>query len=107
MDRASVRLLAHDCLLFQEETMHITFILIQFLYFVGIGVGIGIIFRLAKKSQGLGIFGHMLAGVIGAICGGYTSDIVAVSDVQLLTRLILAASGAVLIVIVGRVVKSM
>ena len=107
MDRASVKLRVYDCLLFQEETMHIDFILIQFLYFIGIGIVIGVIFRLAKKSQGLGIFGHMSAGIIGAICGGYISDVVAMSDVQLLTRLILAGSGAVLIVIVGRVVKSM
>jgi uncharacterized membrane protein YeaQ/YmgE (transglycosylase-associated protein family) len=77
----------------------------EFLWFALIGLAAGWLAGQLTKGGGFGLVGDLVIGVIGALLGGFLFGIVGLAPTSLLGSLITATVGAVLLVILLRLVK--
>jgi uncharacterized membrane protein YeaQ/YmgE (transglycosylase-associated protein family) len=76
--------------------------LVNFLWFLLIGLAAGWLAGQILKGRGYGVLGNLIIGVIGAILGGFLFGLLGFATTSLLGQLIAATVGAiVLLVILG------
>ena len=77
----------------------------EFLWFALIGICAGWLAGQVTKGSGFGLVGDLIVGVIGAILGGFVFGLLGIAAYGLLGKLIVATVGAVLLLVLLRVVK--
>jgi len=69
----------------------------EFVWFILIGICAGWLAGQFMKGAGFGLIGNLIVGVIGAILGGFTFNLLGLAAFGLLGQLIVATVGAVLL----------
>jgi uncharacterized membrane protein YeaQ/YmgE (transglycosylase-associated protein family) len=77
----------------------------HFLWFLLIGLAAGWLAGQLTKGGGFGVVGDLIVGVIGALLGGWLFGLFGISAGGLLGALITATVGAVVLVLLLRLVK--
>ena len=77
----------------------------DFLWFVLIGIAAGWLAGQLMRGSGYGLLGDLIVGVIGAILGGWLFGLLGIAAVGLLGQLIVATAGAILLLLLLRVLK--
>ena len=77
----------------------------EFVWFVVVGIAAGWIAGVVMKGRGLGLWGNLVVGVIGAIAGGYLLGLLGVSAGGLVGRIAIAAVGAIVLLALVRLVR--
>ncbi len=81
--------------------------MLWFIWFLLIGMVAGWIAALIMRGEGFGIFGNMAIGVMGAFIGGFLFEWLNVSTVDGIGgALITSLTGAIVLLIVGRLIKT-
>lgn len=75
------------------------------LWFLLIGLVAGWLSGLIMKGGGFGLVGDLVIGVIGALLGGFLFGRLGISAGGLLGSLVLATIGAILLIVLLRVVR--
>ncbi len=78
---------------------------ISFLYFILIGLAAGWLAGLIMKSPGGGLLRNLIVGTIGALLGGFLSQLVGIHTSGLLGSLLIATAGAVVLILLLRVLS--
>jgi uncharacterized membrane protein YeaQ/YmgE (transglycosylase-associated protein family) len=78
---------------------------ISFLYFILIGLAAGWLAGLIMKSPGGGLLRNLIVGTIGALLGGFLSQLVGIHASGLLGSLLIATAGAVVLILLLRVLS--
>jgi len=73
--------------------------------FLSIGLVAGWLAGRLTKGKGFGLVGNLVLGVVGAIVGGFALRVVGFHAVGLIAELITATLGAVMLLVLGRVLK--
>lgn len=76
---------------------------ISFLYFILIGLAAGWLAGIIMKSPGGGLLRNLVVGTIGALLGGFLSQLVGIHASGLLGTLLVATAGAVILILLLRV----
>lgn len=74
----------------------------EFLWFLLIGLCAGWLANQLVKGGGLGLAGHLIVGVIGAVLGGFLFGLLGLSATGLLGQLIMATAGAIVLLLILR-----
>lgn len=77
----------------------------EFLWFLLIGLAAGWLAGQLTKGGGFGVVGDLVVGVIGALLGGWLFGVLGISMGGLLGALITATVGAVVLVLLLRLIK--
>jgi uncharacterized membrane protein YeaQ/YmgE (transglycosylase-associated protein family) len=77
----------------------------EFLWFLLIGLVAGWLAGQLTKGGGFGVVGDLIVGVIGALLGGWLFGLLGISAGGLLGALITATVGAVVLVLLLRLIK--
>jgi len=78
---------------------------ISFLYFILIGLAAGWLAGIIMKSPGGGLLRNLVVGTIGALLGGFLSQLVGIHASGLLGSLLVATAGAVVLILLLRVLS--
>lgn len=78
---------------------------ISFLYFILIGLAAGWLAGIIMKSPGGGLLRNLIIGTIGAMLGGFLSQLVGIHASGLLGSLLVATAGAVVLILLLRVLS--
>lgn len=78
---------------------------ISFLYFILIGLAAGWLAGIIMKSPGGGLLRNLIVGTIGALLGGFLSQLVGIHASGLLGSLLIATAGAVVLILLLRVLS--
>lgn len=78
---------------------------ISFLYFILIGLAGGWLAGIIMKSPGGGLLRNLIIGTIGALLGGFLSQLVGIHASGLLGSLLVATAGAVVLILLLRVLS--
>lgn len=73
--------------------------------FLLIGLVAGWLAGRLMKGEGFGLVGNLVLGVVGAFVGGFTLRMIGFDAVGLIGELITATLGAVMLLVLGRVIK--
>ena len=73
--------------------------------FLLIGLVAGWLAGRLTKGEGFGLVGNLVLGVVGAIVGGFALRVVGFHALGLIAELITATLGAVMLLVLGRVLK--
>jgi len=76
---------------------------ISFLYFILIGLAAGWLAGIIMKSPEGGLLRNLIVGTIGALLGGFLSQLVGIHASGLLGSLLVATAGAVVLILLLRV----
>ena len=79
--------------------------LINFLWFLLIGLAAGWLAGQLLKGHGFGLVGSLIVGVIGAILGGFIFRLLGLGPTNLLGELIAATVGAILLLLLLGVIQ--
>ena len=77
----------------------------QLLWFLLIGLAAGWLAGQILKGGGFGLWGDLIVGVIGALLGGYLFGLLGISAGGLLGSLITATVGAIVLLLLLRLIK--
>ena len=77
----------------------------EFVWFILIGIVAGWLAGVIMKGGGFGLVGDLIVGVIGALLGGFLFGLLGISAGGLLGALITATVGAVVLILLLRVIK--
>ena len=77
----------------------------EFLWFILIGLAAGWLAGQIMKGGGYGLIGDLIVGVIGAILGGWLFGLAGFATVGLLAQLIVATIGAIVLILILRLIK--
>ncbi len=77
----------------------------SFVWFLLIGLAAGWLAGQIMKGGGFGLVGDLIVGVIGALLGGFVFGLLGISTNGLLGSLITATVGAILLIVLLRVIK--
>ena len=77
----------------------------NFVWFLLIGLAAGWLAGQFMKGGGFGLVGDLIVGVIGALLGGFLFGLLGISAGGLLGALITATVGAVVLILLLRVIK--
>lgn len=80
--------------------------LINFLWFLLIGLAAGWLAGQLLKGRGFGMLGNLIIGVIGAILGGFIFGLLGFMTTSLLGQLIAATMGAIVLLLILGFVQS-
>jgi uncharacterized membrane protein YeaQ/YmgE (transglycosylase-associated protein family) len=75
------------------------------LWFILIGIAAGWLAGQIMKGGGFGVVGDLIVGVIGALLGGFLFGLLGIHSAGLLGSLITATIGAILLIVVLRLIK--
>jgi uncharacterized membrane protein YeaQ/YmgE (transglycosylase-associated protein family) len=73
--------------------------------FLLIGLVAGWLAGRLMKGEGFGLVGNLVLGVVGAFVGGFALRMIGFDAVGLIGELITATLGAVMLLVLGRVLK--
>ena len=73
--------------------------------FLVIGLVAGWLAGRLMKGQGFGLVGNLVLGVVGAFVGGFALRMIGFAAVGLVGELVTATLGAVMLLVLGRVLK--
>jgi uncharacterized membrane protein YeaQ/YmgE (transglycosylase-associated protein family) len=76
----------------------------EFIWFILIGMCAGWLAGQFMKGSGFGLLGNLIVGVIGALLGGFTFNILGLAAYGLLGQLIVSTVGAVILLALLRLV---
>ncbi len=79
--------------------------IMQFLWFLLIGLAAGWLAGQILKGGGFGLWGDLIVGVVGALLGGSLFGLLGISLGGLLGSLITATVGAIVLVLLLRLIK--
>ena len=79
--------------------------IIPLLWFLLIGLAAGWLAGQILKGGGFGLWGDLIVGVIGALLGGYLFGLLGISAGGLLGSLITATVGAIVLLLLLRLIK--
>jgi uncharacterized membrane protein YeaQ/YmgE (transglycosylase-associated protein family) len=88
-------------LLSQEKTMELD----SLIYFILIGLVAGWLAGILMKAPGGGLVNNLIVGVIGALLGGFLSQLVGIHASGLLGNLLVATAGAATFIALLRLLK--
>jgi uncharacterized membrane protein YeaQ/YmgE (transglycosylase-associated protein family) len=77
----------------------------EFVWFILIGLVAGWLAGVIMKGGGYGVVGDIVVGVIGALIGGWLFTKMGVASVGLLGAIIVATIGAIILILLLRLVK--
>lgn len=77
----------------------------EIIWFLLIGLAAGWLAGMLVKGGGFGLIGDMIVGVIGALLGGFLFRLLGIVTTGLLGTLIMATVGAVVLIVLLRVIK--
>lgn len=77
----------------------------NFLWFIVIGICAGWLAGQIMKGGGFGLVGDLVVGIIGALLGGLLFDMLGISAGGLLGALITATVGAIVLILLLRMIK--
>jgi uncharacterized membrane protein YeaQ/YmgE (transglycosylase-associated protein family) len=77
----------------------------QFLWFLLIGIAAGWLAGQIMKGGGFGIVGDLIVGVIGALLGGWLFGLAGVGMGGLLGQLVVATVGAIVLLLLIRLIR--
>jgi uncharacterized membrane protein YeaQ/YmgE (transglycosylase-associated protein family) len=77
----------------------------EFLWFLLIGLAAGWLAGQITKGGGFGVIGDLVVGVVGAMLGGLLFGLLGLSAAGLLGRLVVATVGAVVLLLLLRLIK--
>jgi uncharacterized membrane protein YeaQ/YmgE (transglycosylase-associated protein family) len=76
----------------------------EFVWFILIGMCAGWLAGQVMKGSGFGLVGNLIVGVIGALLGGFTFNLLGLAAYGLLGQLIVATVGAVILLALLRLI---
>ncbi|GMU71519.1 MAG: GlsB/YeaQ/YmgE family stress response membrane protein [Burkholderiales bacterium] len=79
----------------------------EFVWFVVVGIAAGWIAGVVMKGRGLGLWGNLVVGVIGALVGGFLFRLMGVTAGGLVGQIVIAAAGAIILLALVRLVRRM
>ena len=77
----------------------------EFLWFILIGIAAGWLAGQILKGGGYGLVGDLIVGVIGALLGGWLFGLAGIAAGGLIGRLVVATIGAVVLILLLRLIK--
>lgn len=77
----------------------------EFLWFILIGIAAGWLAGQIMKGGGFGLLGDLIVGVIGALLGGWLFGMAGVAAGGLLGQLVVATIGAIVLLLLLRLIK--
>jgi uncharacterized membrane protein YeaQ/YmgE (transglycosylase-associated protein family) len=77
----------------------------EFLWFILIGIAAGWLAGQIMKGGGYGLVGDLVVGVIGALLGGWLFGLAGIGAAGLLGQLIVATIGAIVLLLLLRLIK--
>jgi uncharacterized membrane protein YeaQ/YmgE (transglycosylase-associated protein family) len=77
----------------------------EFVWFAVVGIAAGWIAGVVVKGGGFGLVGDVIVGVFGAFVGNYLFHLVGVSADGLVGSIVIAAVGAILLLLFVRLVR--
>jgi uncharacterized membrane protein YeaQ/YmgE (transglycosylase-associated protein family) len=77
----------------------------NFVWFILIGIAAGWLAGKILRGVGFGLIGDLIVGVIGALVGGALFDALGISAAGLLGSLIVATVGAIVLLLLLRLIK--
>jgi uncharacterized membrane protein YeaQ/YmgE (transglycosylase-associated protein family) len=77
----------------------------EFLWFILIGIAAGYLAGQIMKGGGYGLIGDLIVGVIGALLGGWLFGLLGVSAGGLIGQLVVATVGAIVLIVLLRLIK--
>ncbi|KAB2960953.1 MAG: GlsB/YeaQ/YmgE family stress response membrane protein [Thermoanaerobaculia bacterium] len=77
----------------------------EIIWFLLIGLAAGWLAGMLVKGGGFGLIGDMIVGIIGALLGGFLFRLLGIVTTGLLGTLIMATVGAVVLIVLLRVIK--
>jgi len=77
----------------------------EFLWFILIGIAAGWLAGQILKGGGCGLVGDLIVGVIGALLGGWLFGLAGIAAGGLIGRLVVATIGAVVLILLLRLIK--
>ena len=75
------------------------------LWFCLIGIAAGWLAGQVMKGGGFGLIGDLIVGIVGALLGGYLFGLIGVGSSGLLGQLVVATIGAIVLLLIIRMVK--
>lgn len=78
----------------------------EIIYFLFIGLIIGWLAGLIVKGRGFGILGDIIVGIIGSFVGGFLARLLGVGSGTSLGALLISVAGAVVFLLIVKLVKS-
>lgn len=79
----------------------------ELIYFLIIGAIAGWLAAKLMGAGGFGLLGNMVIGILGSVFGGYLLDVVGIDMGGLIGRIITATLGAIVMLVVIRLVKQL
>jgi uncharacterized membrane protein YeaQ/YmgE (transglycosylase-associated protein family) len=79
--------------------------IMNWLWFILIGLAAGFLAGAVVKGHGFGLLGNLVVGVIGAVLGGFIFGLLGIATTNLLGSLICAFVGAVVLLMIIGFVK--
>jgi uncharacterized membrane protein YeaQ/YmgE (transglycosylase-associated protein family) len=76
----------------------------EYVWFILIGIAAGWLAGQIMKGGGFGLIGDLIVGVIGALLGGFLFGLLGISAGGLIGQLVVATVGAILLVVLLRLV---
>ena len=75
------------------------------LWFILVGIAAGWLAGQIMKGGGFGLVGDLVVGVIGALLGGYLFGMLGITTADLLGNLVTATVGAIVLIVLLRLLK--
>lgn len=79
----------------------------EFVWFIVVGIAAGWIAGVVMKGRSMGLKLNLVVGVIGAIVGGYLFGAMGVTGAGLLGQIVVAALGAIVLLVLIRLIRKM
>lgn len=70
-----------------------------------IGILAGWLAGLIVKGRGMGLLVDLIVGVVGSLLGGFLAGLIGLAAYGLIGRLVIAVAGAVILLLLVRVIK--
>jgi uncharacterized membrane protein YeaQ/YmgE (transglycosylase-associated protein family) len=77
----------------------------NFVYFIIIGIVAGWLAGVIMKGGGFGLLGDLILGILGAVAGGFLFGLLGLESSGLLGSLVTATVGAIVLILLVRLVK--
>jgi len=77
----------------------------EFVWFILVGLVAGWLAGMLVKGGGFGVVGDIVVGVIGALLGGWLFGVFGVSAGGLVGSIVVATIGAIVLIVILRVIK--
>lgn len=77
----------------------------EIVWYVVVGIAAGWIAGVVMKGRGLGLWGNLIVGVVGALVGGFLFGLLGIGAGGLVGRVAIAAVGAIVLLAFVRLIR--